>query len=75
MYDIVFYEPTCHTIHAEQSCISKCSKKLISKATLLLVRKSPTDKIGPFVAGTPRTPLCNYYLLLGNYYYFLCDRG
>lgn len=47
MYDIVFYEPTCHTIHAEQSCISKCSKKLISKATLLLVRKSPTDKIGP----------------------------
>jgi deoxycytidylate deaminase len=47
MYGIVFYKPKCHTTHAEQDCISKCPKKLIGKATLLLVRESCADKIGP----------------------------
>ena len=31
----------------EQDCISKCPKKLIGKATLLLVRESCADKISP----------------------------
>lgn len=47
MYGIVFYKPKCHTIHAEQDCISKCPKKIISKATLLLVRETNGEDIGP----------------------------
>jgi cytidine deaminase len=47
MQHSAFYVPKRYTIHAEQDCISKCPKKLIGKATLLLVRESCADKISP----------------------------
>jgi cytidine deaminase len=43
----VFYVPKRYTVHAERECISKCPKKLISKATLLLVRETCGTEIGP----------------------------
>ena len=43
----VFYASKRYTIHAEQDCISKCSKKLISKATMILVRETCVKEIGP----------------------------
>jgi deoxycytidylate deaminase len=36
-----------YSIHAEQDCISKCPKKLISKATMLLVRETCMENVLP----------------------------
>ena len=47
MYGIVFYVPKRYSIHAEKDCISKCPKKLISKCTLVLVRKTCAEDIKP----------------------------
>lgn len=47
MLGIAFYVPKRHTVHAEQDCISKCPKKLISKATLLLIRETNAENVMP----------------------------
>jgi len=39
--------PKRYTVHAEQDCISKCPKKFISKATMILVRETCATDIGP----------------------------
>ena len=44
---IVFYEASKYSVHAEQDCISKCPKKLISKSYMLLVRETNMVNVLP----------------------------
>ena len=39
------YVPNKYTIHAEQDCIRKCPKNLISKCTMILVKITHLDNV------------------------------
>jgi len=41
------YEPNKYTIHAEQDCIRKCPKKIISNCTMILVKITHLDNVAP----------------------------
>ena len=43
----VFYVANRYTIHAEQDCIRKCPKKIISKCTMILVKITHLDNVAP----------------------------
>lgn len=39
--------PNKHTIHAEQDCIRKCPRNIISKCTMILVKLTHLDNVAP----------------------------
>ena len=41
------YVPYKYTIHAEQDCINKCPKSLISKCSMVLVKVTKNDIVKP----------------------------
>ncbi len=41
------YVPNKYTIHAEQDCIRRCPKDIISKCTMILVKITHLDNVAP----------------------------